>query len=67
MRDEKELALVLDRNEANYLITFPSWYPSLSFQGTLIYQADADISLLLGGENMAVYCWNCLEEPQSND
>ncbi len=65
MRDEKELEIFLNQKEVDYLVTFPSWYSKLILQRTLVYKTDGAISLQLGGENMAVYCWNCSIESEN--
>lgn len=57
LRDEKRLANYLDERGADYLISFPGWYPYLTSQGELIYQTQGKISPAEGGENLAVYRW----------
>ena len=59
IRDEARLAAWLDEKEADYLMTFPDWYPSLSARAKsgLEYQTGAPYSPAAGGENMAVYRW----------
>lgn len=57
LRDEKRLALYLDAQSADYLLTFPGWYPSLVEQGELVFQTQGEVSPPLGGENMALYRW----------
>jgi hypothetical protein len=57
IRDEGALADYLDQQGADYLVTFPGWYPQLTAQAELIYQTDGEISPALGYENMAVYRW----------
>ncbi len=57
IRDEERLAEYLDRAEADYLVTFPSWYPVLVAGSTPVYQTSARYAPDLGGENMAVYRW----------
>lgn len=58
IRDEAALAEYLDSQGADYLVTFPGWYPSLVDGLTVIYQTGGTYSPSLGGENMAVYRWN---------
>ncbi len=58
MRDEEALMQFLDSRGANYLMTFPGWYPILVEHGELIYTTDAPYSIEAGGENMAVYRWH---------
>jgi arabinofuranosyltransferase len=57
IRDERRLAVFLDQNKVNFLVTFPSWYPYLARQGELVYQSQGVFSPVLGGDNMAVYRW----------
>lgn len=57
IRDEVRLAEYLDHYQADYLVTFPGWYPQLTALGQLVYRSDGRISPELGGENMAVYRW----------
>lgn len=57
IRDEFRLADYLDQRGADYLVTFPGWYPQLTAQAELVFQAAGQISPALGGENMAVYRW----------
>ena len=55
VRDEPRLAQYLDSNSVNYLITFPSFYPQLTSQRELVFEAGAGFSQL--GESMGVYFW----------
>ena len=57
IRDEAALRRYLDDKGADYLVTFPSWYPSLIQGKKKIYQTNSQISLLQGGENLEVYLW----------
>jgi hypothetical protein len=57
MRDERALERYLIQRDADYLATFPGWYPYLSQLGELVYCTDAPYSPDAGGENMAVYAW----------
>ena len=57
IRDERQLAVYLDEKEADYLMTFPDWYPILISGSKLIFQTNGVYSPNLGGENMAVYEW----------
>jgi arabinofuranosyltransferase len=57
IRDEYQLEKYLDSQGADYLVTFPDWYPSLVQKASLIFQTNFQFSPLLGGENMAVYKW----------
>jgi len=57
IRDEVALREYLNTQDADYLITFPNWYPNLRESATLIFQTRENFSPQLGGENMAVYLW----------
>jgi hypothetical protein len=57
IRDEKQLANYLRQNGADYLMTFPGWYPDLIENLSIVYQSDGKFSPAAGGENMAVYLW----------
>jgi hypothetical protein len=57
IRDEMALERYLDGQNADYLVTFPDWYPLLSSKGERIFQTNGRYSPALGGENMAVYRW----------
>jgi hypothetical protein len=57
IRDEARLAQYLDSNSVDYLITFPSFYPQLTSQRELVFQAGMDVQLEGLGENMGVYRW----------
>lgn len=58
IRDESRLAAFLDSNDAEYLMTFPGWYPQLVKQGQLIFTTEGPYSPEAGGENMMVYRWH---------
>ena len=55
IRDEARLAGYLNSTGADYLITFPSWYPKLSDERSPIFQAGVDGFPF--DENMTVYRW----------
>lgn len=59
IRDEARLAAWLTRSGADYLMTFPAWYPGLTHDlaGRELYRTGAPFSLALGGENMTIYRW----------
>lgn len=57
IRDEGRLAEYLDQSKADYLVTFPSWYPELVARSEVLYTTEGKIILEAGGENMAVYRW----------
>lgn len=55
LRDEEKIYKYLIETGANYLITFPGWYPGLVESMKMVYQGNQIWSLQAGGENMAVY------------
>jgi hypothetical protein len=57
LRDEARLAEYLDACHADYLMTFPGWYPKLVEGRTPAFRSTAPFSPAAGGENMAVYPW----------
>jgi hypothetical protein len=57
MRDETQLKGFLDTQAADYLVTFPGWYPQLTDHNPLIHATGGKFSPAQGGENMAVYLW----------
>jgi hypothetical protein len=57
IRDEARLAEFLDEQHADYLMTFPDWYPDLVKRGVEVYKSQGIFSPLQGGENMRVYRW----------
>ncbi|GMR11381.1 MAG: hypothetical protein BMS9Abin28_2212 [Anaerolineae bacterium] len=58
IRDESALARHLDEEGADYLVTFPGWYPELTAGRSPLFVTGAPHSPAAGGENMAVYAWN---------
>ncbi len=57
LRDEPALARFLSSRGADYLVTFPGWYPGLTGGREPIYVAGEGYAPAAGGENMAVYRW----------
>jgi hypothetical protein len=57
IRDEARLAQFIDAQGAQYLVTFPDWYPALVQRGELIFTTQGAFSPQLGEKNMAVYRW----------
>ncbi|MFN2133032.1 MAG: hypothetical protein ACK2VD_21075, partial [Anaerolineae bacterium] len=57
MRDEQRLAEFIIDAGADYLVTFPSWYPWITEQAQFIqvYQSGCALTRQNGGDNMAVY------------
>jgi arabinofuranosyltransferase len=58
IRDEKKLADYLDRQNIDYLVTFPTWYVELPKHGTVVFDTNGKYAPKLGGENMRVYQWD---------
>jgi hypothetical protein len=57
IRDETQLARFMDQQGADYLTTFPRWYPNLTRQAQPIHTSGGSFSPASGGENMQVYRW----------
>lgn len=57
IRDEYKIEEYLNDQQVDYLVTFPDWYPYLSSKSEKIYQSNSNISIELGGENMAIFRW----------
>jgi hypothetical protein len=57
IRDETQLSAFLNQEHANYLMTFPDWYPDLVSEGIPIYQSSGKFSPAADGENMEVLRW----------
>ena len=55
IRDEARLAEYLNSTDANYLITFPSWYPQLTEGRSSVFQAGVDAFPF--DDKMTVYKW----------
>lgn len=58
LRDEGRLADYLDEQGADYLMTFPGWYPELTARAEAIFATGSPYSPAAGGENMVVYRWS---------
>jgi hypothetical protein len=57
IRDEARLAEYLDSNSVDYLITFPSFYPQLTSQAELLFEAGPRAGQPQFDENMQVFRW----------
>ena len=57
IRDQNQLALFLDNQGANYLVTFPGWYPQLVSRAQQIYKSPGVSGVDTGYDDMAVYSW----------
>lgn len=57
IREETRLAEFLDQKGADYLMTFPEWYPVLTSSLEPVYTSDGTFSPGAGGENMVIYRW----------
>jgi hypothetical protein len=58
MRDETKLAKFLDEKKANYLISFPVFYPKLAGSLTSVFSSGGKFAPSIGEKNMTVYIWN---------
>jgi hypothetical protein len=57
LRDEARLAEYMTERGADYLMTFPGWYPELVRCAQVVYDSRAPFGPRQGGENMRVYRW----------
>ncbi len=57
IRDEPALAEYLDRREVDYLICFPLWYPYLTENLQVVYQADPSIVEMYNEQPMTIFRW----------
>ncbi len=57
LQDEDRLAEYVDAQNADFLVSFITWYPKLIQRSELVFQTHGTIAPSLGGENMAVYRW----------
>ena len=57
IRDEAKLAVFMDEQGVDYLITTPEWYPSLIKRGNLIFRTDGRFVPKPVLQNMAIYQW----------
>ena len=57
IRDQSKLAEYLDRQHANYLVTFPAFYPDLVSTLEPVFSTGGSYAPIMGGENMKVYRW----------
>jgi hypothetical protein len=57
IRDEEAIMEWLEEREADYLVTFPTWYPELTADPRveMVFQTDTAVTRAQGEENMAVY------------
>ncbi|HTX80326.1 MAG TPA: hypothetical protein VMC62_11685 [Longilinea sp.] len=55
IRDEAKLQSYLEVQKADYLVVFPSWYPTLIQSWKPVYVSAGRFSPEQGGENMVVY------------
>ncbi len=53
--DEEQLADFIEAQNADYLMTFPGWYPKLIENGSMVFSSSGSFSPMVGGENMAVF------------
>ncbi len=58
IRNEAALEELLDAQHADYLMTFPGWYPELIVRGEQVFATGGRFSPAAGMENMVVYSWH---------
>jgi hypothetical protein len=57
IRDEEQLVNFLNKQDIDYVISFPNWYPTLLTGKEVLYSTQSPLSPSLGGDNMTVFCW----------
>jgi len=57
IRDQEQLGIYLEQKGADYLVTFPSWYPELVKDLDPVYESGGEFSPLFGMDEMTVYLW----------
>lgn len=57
IRDEARLEDYLNQQGAEYLVTFPGWYPQLSQAAEPLYHSGGSYAPRAGGENLVVFRW----------
>jgi len=57
IRNEGKLAEYLNKEQADYLVTFPNWYSDLTDDLIPVYQGEGGFAPSFGMDNMAVYEW----------
>ncbi|MGD0708598.1 MAG: hypothetical protein ABSA51_09105 [Anaerolineaceae bacterium] len=55
IRDEAKMQDYLESQKADYLVVFPSWYPTLIQNWKPVYVSTGKFSPAQGGENMVIY------------
>jgi hypothetical protein len=55
--NEPELTNMLNLQGADYLMTFPGWYPQMTDNLQAVFNSGGRFSPSIDGENMAVYTW----------
>jgi hypothetical protein len=57
IRDEPKLANYLNQRGADYLITFPEFYPLLTENAETVFVTNSAITRTFDQKNMVVYLW----------
>lgn len=57
IRDQDKIGIYLNKQNADYLITFPSWYPDLIKDLTIAYHGNTNLKDYIGDEFLTVYFW----------
>jgi hypothetical protein len=55
--DESAITDLLNDRGADYLMTFPGWYPEMIARLPVVFDSEGTFSPSIDGENMAVYAW----------
>lgn len=66
IRDEEKLLAFIEERGADYLVTFPSWYPRIVEESCIepIWRTNSQWTRIAGGENMVIYRVRC-NQPES--
>lgn len=65
IRDEEALLGLIEKAGAEYLMSFPDWYSTLTQEADLIYQSEGKTVRLHDHTNMAVYQYNWSQRDDS--
>jgi hypothetical protein len=57
IRDENQLSIYLDRHGADYLISFPEFYPMMTENLERVFTTNGAVTLTFGQKSMVVYRW----------
>jgi hypothetical protein len=57
INDEDQLKTYLDQQNADYLVVFPGWYPTLTADLEVVYTTQGQFAPQFGYDNMTVFKW----------